>query len=306
MPFHLTETTVDALKEAYSFQNLQDFLDLYYEGASVLLTEEDFYDLTLAYLECVHQQACKRVEFFFDPQTHTARGVPFESIMNGMNRAIQYACNVHDDLSVGIILCFLRHLSEEEAFETLEQAMAFREDILGVGLDSTELNHPPSKFERVFEKARAAGFHVVAHAGEEGSAQCIEDTLNILKAERIDHGIKCLQDNALVQRLVREQIPLTTCPLSNVKLRVVKDMSEFPLMKMMEAGLLVTINSDDPAYFGGYLNDNYLAVAQTFDLSRDDLRLLAKNSFQATFASEQEKEKWIGMVDEYCDNYESN
>jgi adenosine deaminase len=193
-------------------------------------------------------------------------------------------------------------LSEEEAFETLEQARAFREDIIGVGLDSTELNNPPSKFERVFEKARGAGFHVVAHAGEEGSAQYIEDSLNLLKAERIDHGIKCLQDNVLVHRLVRDKIPLTTCPFSNIKLRVVNDMTEFPLVKMLEAGLLVTINSDDPAYFGGYVNDNYLAVAQTFDLSRDDLRLLAKNSFQATFASDEEKKRWIEMVDEYCDN----
>jgi adenosine deaminase len=301
----LAETTVEALNKAYSFQNLQNFLDLYYEGASVLLTEEDFYDLTLGYLDCAHQQNCKRVEFFFDPQAHTARGVSFESIMNGMNRAIKYAREAHDGMSIGIILCFLRHLSEEEAFETLEQARAFREDIIGVGLDSTELNNPPSKFERVFEKARGAGFHVVAHAGEEGSAQYIEDSLNLLKAERIDHGIKCLQDNVLVHRLIRDKIPLTTCPFSNVKLRVVKDMTEFPLVKLLEAGLLVTINSDDPAYFGGYLNDNYLAVAQTFDLSRDDLRLLAKNSFQATFASDEEKKRWIEMVDEYCDNFES-
>lgn len=299
---HLAESTVEALKEAYSFQDLQHFLNIYYEGASVLLTEADFYDLTLAYLNEMFDETVLRVEFFFDPQTHTARGVSFDTMMNGMNRAIQYCRNEYG-MSIGIIMCFLRHLSEEDALETLEQAMPFRDLILGVGLDSTELGIPPGKFERVFEKARDAGFHVVAHAGEEASCRYIEEALNVLKIERVDHGIKCLEDPELVERLSRDQVPLTTCPLSNTKLQVIKDLSEFPLVELMKAKLLVTINSDDPAYFGGYLSDNYLAVAEAFNLSREDLITLAKNSFQASFASTEDKKKWIQMVDEYSESY---
>jgi len=300
---HLAETTVEALKQAYSFENLQDFLNIYYEGTSVLLTEEDFYDLTLAFLNQLYDENVLRVELFFDPQSHTSRGVSFEAIMHGMDRAIQY-CRDEYGMSIGVIMCFLRHLSEEEAMEALEQAMPFSDQILGIGLDSNEVDIPPSKFARVFEKAREAGFRVVAHAGEEGPVEYIKEALDVLKVERIDHGIKCLEDDELVKRLARDQIPLTTCPFSNIKLKVIDNMREFPLAKMIKAGLLVTINSDDPAYFGGYLSENYLAVAEALNLSGEDLRTLAKNSFQASFASDEEKEKWMDIVDEYCDNYE--
>ena len=300
---HLHESTIEVLKQAYSFENLQHFLDLYYEGASVLLTEEDFYDLTLAYLNQMYDENVLRVEVFFDPQQHTSRGVSFETMIKGITRAIQY-CRDEYGMSIGLIMCFLRHLDESQALETLEQAMPFRNQIMGVGLDSTEVGNPPNKFQRVFEKAREAGFHLVAHAGEEGPVEYMEEALNVLHIERIDHGIKCLGNPDLVKRLARDQIPLTTCPLSNVKLQVIDNISQFPLDKLMAAGLLVTINSDDPAYFGGYLSDNYLAVAEALNLSRDDLRQLAKNSFQASFASQKEKDEWMAMVDDYCDTYE--
>lgn len=298
----IAQPSVEALREAYEFHDLQHFLDIYFEGADVLKTEEDFYDLTLAYLMQMYDENVVRVELMFDPQTHLVRGVELGTQIAGIHRAIAYARNEHG-LSVELIMCFLRHLSEDDALRVWEDSAPFRHLIVAVGLDSTELDHPPEKFRRLFERARRAGLRVVAHAGEEGPCDYITRALNVLHVERIDHGIKCLEDPELIKRLAREQIPLTTCPLSNVKLNVLSSIHEFPIRQMLDANLLVTINSDDPAYFGGYLSQNYLAVAESANLTRNDLRVLAKNSFQASFASVEEKTKWMAMVDDYCDNY---
>jgi adenine deaminase len=272
--------SVEELRQAYNFNNLQEFLDIYYAGANVLIHEQDFYDLTKAYLDKAHSQGVVHAEIFFDPQTHTHRGIAYAVVINGITRAMEDA-KAEYGLTALLILSFLRHLSEESAMEVFAEALKFRDKIVAVGLDSSELGHPPVKFKQVFDWARREGFPLVAHAGEEGPPEYVWEALNILKVKRIDHGNRSLEDPELVAELARRQIPLTVCPLSNLKLKVVKDMREHPLRRMMDAGLLVTINSDDPAYFGGYINDNYLAVAEALSLSEEELLMLAENSMKA-------------------------
>ena len=290
--------SVEALHKAYDFSQLQDFLDIYYQGMDVLRTEQDFYDLTWAYLEKVSKEAVRHVEIFYDPQGHVERGVSFETALNGIHSALVQG-QKEFDISFGIIMCFLRHLDENDAFDTLESALAHKDKIIGVGLDSSELGHPPSKFERVFAKARDEGFHIVAHAGEEGPPEYIVEALDLLKVERVDHGNTCLKDEALVDRLVKEQIPLTVCPLSNTKLCVVDDMKNHPLPEMLKRGLKAMINSDDPAYFGGYLNENYEAVSGILGDDKETLALLARNSFNSAFVSQDMKDKFVAEVDAY-------
>jgi len=277
--------TVEQMQAAFDFTDLQSFLDLYYASISVVRTEEDFHDLTLAYLKKAASQNVRHAEIFFDPQSHTDRDIPFETVLNGITSALKQG-QAELGISSHLILSFLRHLSAESAMKTLQQAIPFREQMIGVGLDSSELGHPPSKFVKVFDEARRHGFRVVCHAGEEGPPEYITEALDLLHAERIDHGVRCMEDPALVARLAEEQIPLTVCPLSNVRLCVFKTMSEHPLKRMLDAGLMVTVNSDDPPYFGGYVNENYSAVQQALDLSQDDLLRLAQNSFEASFLSE--------------------
>lgn len=278
----LPHASVDALRRAYDFQDLQSFLDLYYQGAGVLQTRQDFYDMTAAYFQKAAAQNVRHAEIFFDPQTHTHRGIAFETVISGIHDA-QIA--VERDLGVTskLILCFLRHLDEDDALRTLDEALPYRHWLVAVGLDSSERGHPPGKFARVFARAREAGLLAVAHAGEEGPPEYIREALDVLQVRRIDHGVRCLEDAALVDRLVAEQIPLTVCPLSNVRLRVYDTIRDHPLRTMLKLGLKVTINSDDPAYFGGYVNENYLAVAEGLGLSREELEQLAKNSFDASF-----------------------
>ena len=287
--------SVEALRQAYAFTDLQSFLDIYYAGASVLLTEQDFYDMTMAYLEKAAADNVRHAEIFFDPQTHTARGVPFETVIGGIWRACQ-----DGPISAGLIMCFLRHLSEEDAIATLEQALPHRDKIIGVGLDSSEVGHPPEKFARVFARARQLGLHLVAHAGEEGPPSYIESALDVLHVERIDHGVRCLDDPALVERLARERMALTVCPLSNIKLRVFDTMADHTIERLLDAGLVVTINSDDHAYFGGYLNQNYF---ETFDslpaLTAEQAVLLARNSFEASFLATAQKAALVKRLDDY-------
>ena len=294
--------SVEVLHEAYNFSNLQDFLDIYYQGMNVLRTEQDFYDLTWAYLQRVSEQAVRHVEIFFDPQGHVERGISFETALNGIHSALQQG-EKQFGISFGIIMCFLRHLDEDDAFKILEMALPHKDRIIGVGLDSSETGNPPSKFERVFAKACDEGFHVVAHAGEEGPPEYIFEALDLLKVERVDHGNTCLKDADLVKRLVAEKMPLTVCPLSNTKLCVVDDMKNHPLPEMLKAGLQVMINSDDPAYFGGYLNENYEAIS---DLLNDDKELLAKlatNSFESAFMSDESKAAGIQKVKDYVTQF---
>jgi adenosine deaminase len=286
--------TVEALRQAYAFTDLQSFLDIYYAGASVLLTEQDFYDMTAAYLARAHADNVRHAEIFFDPQTHTARGVALKTVIDGIWRACQ-----DSPVSASLILCFLRHLSEEEAIATLEEAIPYRDKFIGVGLDSSELGHPPEKFARVFDRARNLGLHLVAHAGEEGPPSYIESALDVLNVERIDHGVRCLDDPALVQRLAREQIALTVCPLSNIKLRVFDVMGEHNLRRLLDAGLAATVNSDDPAYFGGYVNDNYLAAFEALPLDATHARQLARNSFAAAFLEPEQKRAYLAEVDQF-------
>ena len=288
--------SIAELKAAYSFGNLQDFLDLYYQGMSVLRTEQDFYDLTWSYLDKAHAQNVLHAEIFFDPQGHTGRGIRFETAFEGIQRALEDA-ESKLGMTSGLILCFLRHLEESDALETLEQALPYKDRIIGVGLDSSEQGHPPEKFTRAFAEARAAGFLPVAHAGEEGPADYVRGALDALLVQRIDHGIRCLEDEALVARLAEERIPLTVCPLSNLRLCVVDDMAAHPLRRMMEKGLFVTVNSDDPAYFGGYVNENYEAVQDALDLGRGELATLARNSFEASFLEPAAKQAMIAKVD---------
>jgi len=280
----LRYATVDALREAYRFSGLQSFLDIYYEGAGVLQTRQDFHDMTLAYFRKAASQNVRHAEIFFDPQTHTSRGVRFETVIGGIRDA-QERARAELGVTSKLILCFLRHLSEEEALETLEEALPFRDWIVAVGLDSSERGHPPRKFQRVFERARAAGLLAVAHAGEEGPPEYIWEALDLLGARRIDHGVRCIEDPKLVDRLVTEQIPLTMCPLSNIKLRVFATMRDHTLRRLLDRGVKVTINSDDPAYFGGYVNENYLAAAEGLGLTRDEVERIARNSFEASFLS---------------------
>lgn len=291
--------TVEEVRQAYHFSNLQDFLDIYYQGMSVLLAEQDFYDLTWAYLKKMAEQHVMHVEIFFDPQGHTSRGVAFETVINGITRAL-------DDgqkklgISSKLIMCFLRHLSEEDALATLAQALPYKDRIIGVGLDSSEVGHPPSKFARVFAKARSEGFLLVAHAGEEGPPEYVWEALDILKVDRIDHGNRSLEDSQLVKRLVKNGIALTVCPLSNLKLRVVKDMYSHPLKKMLELGLKVTVNSDDPSYFDGYMNENYLAVTEALGLEKSHLVKLAQNSIDASFLDASHKLALLQKLAEYA------
>ncbi|MCH7383684.1 adenosine deaminase [Acinetobacter dispersus] len=287
--------SVEEVKQAYNFHNLQSFLDIYYAGANVLVHEQDFYDLAWAYFEKCAEDRVVHTEMFFDPQTHTERGVEFATVLAGLKRACVDA-QVKLGISSQLIMCFLRHLSEEKAFETLEQALPFKDDIIAIGLDSSEVGHPPAKFERVFAKAREAGFLIVAHAGEEGPPEYIWEALDLLKVNRIDHGVRSEEDERLMARLIAEKMPLTVCPLSNLKLCVVKDMGEHNIRRLLQQGVHVTVNSDDPSYFGGYMNDNFVAIQQALDLSNDELKQLAINSFEASFISDEEKQKWIAEV----------
>jgi len=274
---------VDVLRQAYSFNNLQEFLDLYYQGANVLRTEQDFYDLTWAYLKKCQAQGVVHIEPFYDPQTHTERGIPFEAAINGISGAMR---DGREQLGItgGLILSFLRHLSEDDAFRTLEQAMPFRDQFFAVGLDSAEQGHPPSKFERVFAKARAEGFLAVAHAGEEGPPEYIWQALDLLKVNRIDHGVRAAEDPKLLDRLADEQIPLTVCPLSNIKLRVFQDMTHHNILDLLEQGLQVTVNSDDPSYFDGYVLENFVALRDGLGMTEEQARRLAQNSMDARLA----------------------
>jgi adenosine deaminase len=290
--------SVEEIKQAYQFSNLQDFLDIYYEGASVLLKEQDFYDLTMAYFKRVHQQNVIHCEIFFDPQTHTDRGVSFETVIKGIKRACDDA---KENLGVSslLIMCFLRHLPEEEAFKTLEMSLPFKDWITGVGLDSSEVGHPPSKFERVFTRAREEGFLTVAHAGEEGPPEYIWEALDLLKIARVDHGNTCLKDEKLVETLVEKGMALTVCPLSNLKLKVVNDLKQHPLKTMLDKGLMVTINSDDPAYFGGYMDENYTQIAEALDLSAEQIFKLTENGFKASFLPKDLKEKYLEQLERF-------
>jgi adenosine deaminase len=295
---HLPYADVGALRRAYRFEDLQSFLDIYYANCAVLRTEQDFYDLTHAYLSRAASQGVRHAEVFFDPQTHTQRGVAFETCCMGIRRAL-FDGAAELGISSGLILCFLRDLSEEAALQTLEEARPFAEHLLAVGLDSAELGNPPAKFARAFRQAREMGLPGVVHAGEEGPPEYIWEALDVLEAHRIDHGVRCLEDDRLVARLVAEQIPLTVCPFSNVELRVFPTLAQHDLPALMGRGLLVTINSDDPAYFGGYVADNFGAVAEAFDLRRDALAELARNSFRAAFLPDPVKARYLDEVDRY-------
>jgi adenosine deaminase len=288
----LAHPSVEALRAAYAFRDLQSFLGLYYAGASVLCTEDDFHAMAIAYYRRAAADGVIHAELFFDPQTHTARGVPMGAVIGGLARARDQAAR-EIGVSSSLILCFLRHLSEAQAFDALRAALPYRDQFIGVGLDSSERGHPPQKFERVFARCRALGLHVVAHAGEEGPPAYIEAALDRLGAERIDHGVTCMRRPALVKRLARARVPLTVCPLSNLRLRVVDTLADHPLPHMLAAGLRVTVNSDDPAYFGGYLNANYEALFTTFpQLGVGDAWRLAANGFQSAFAPESVKRRW--------------
>ena len=287
--------SVEAVRAAYEFEDLQSFLDIYYQGMGVLLEERDFYDLTMAYLRRAHDDGVVHAEIFFDPQGHTGRDVAFETVVNGIWLALQDGEQAFG-ITSRLIPCFLRHLDEEDAFKTLDQAMTYRDRIAGVGLDSSEVGHPPRKFQRVFAKARAAGLMAVAHAGEEGPPDYVEEALDLLRVERIDHGNRALERPALVERLAAEQVPLTVCPLSNLKLCVVTDLHEHPLKLMLEAGLMATVNSDDPAYFGGYVLDNFTALRDALKLSADDIVTLARNSITASWADDVQKKRWLAEI----------
>jgi adenosine deaminase len=291
--------SVEVVRRAYVFSDLQSFLDIYYAGCRVLLKEQDFYDLTWAYLTRAAAQGVRHAEIFFDPQTHTDRGVPFETVITGIHRALEDG-HVRLNITSGLILCFLRHLSEEAAMRTLAEALPYREWILGVGLDSSEIGHPPVKFRDVYDHARDAGLLGVAHAGEEGPPEYVWEALDVLKARRIDHGVRSIEDKRLVGRLVEEQIPLTVCPMSNVKLRVFPDLKSHNLKQLLDRGLLVTVNSDDPAYFGGYVADNFGASAAALDLSREQLLTLARNSFVASFLPDETKRAYLDDLDRFA------
>ncbi len=288
--------SVEDVARAYNFSNLQDFLDIYYQGMGVLQTEQDFFDLTFAYLERAHADAVRHVEIFFDPQGHTERGIAFETVIGGITRALDEG-EKRFGISHRLIMCFLRHLDEDSAFATLAEAEAHLDRIDGVGLDSSEIGHPPSKFERVFAKARELGLHVTAHAGEEGPPAYVVEALDLLKVERIDHGNRALEDAALTRRLVDEGMTLTVCPLSNLKLCVIPEIAQSPVRKMLDLGIKATINSDDPSYFGGYVGDNYVAVAEALDLDREALRTLARNSFEGAFLPYDVKARHLAAVD---------
>ncbi len=296
----LPYASVEDVRNAYVFSDLQSFLDIYYAGCGVLLKEQDFYDLTWAYLIRAAGQGVRHAEIFFDPQTHTDRGVPFETVITGIHRALD---DGRDRLGIsgGLILCFLRHLSADAAMQTLTDAMPYREWILGVGLDSSEVGHPPSKFRAVYDRGREAGLLPVAHAGEEGPPAYIWEALDVLQARRIDHGVRCAEDERLVDRLVEEQVPLTVCPLSNVKLQVFPTLQQHNLKQLLQRGLMVTVNSDDPAYFGGYVGDTFQAAATALRLGRADLVTLARNSFKASFLPDDQKQAHLDALRRFVD-----
>ncbi|WOE33087.1 MULTISPECIES: adenosine deaminase [unclassified Acinetobacter] len=287
--------SVDEIKQAYNFHNLQSFLDIYYAGAQVLIYEQDFYDLAWAYFEKCAADHVVHTELFFDPQTHTVRGIAFATILNGLQRACHDA-KEKLGITSHLIMCFLRHLSEEDAFKTLQQALPYKDHIIAVGLDSSELGHPPIKFERVFQQAREAGFLTVAHAGEEGPAEYVWQALDRLHVNRIDHGVRSEEDPALIQRLIADKMPLTVCPLSNLKLCVVDDLTQHNIRRLLQQGVHVTVNSDDPSYFGGYMNDNFIAITEALDLSVDEIKMLAIHSFEAAFIPEQVKQHYIDHI----------
>ncbi len=298
----LKYSSVEDLRKAYNFHNLQSFLDIYYEGANVLLEEEDFYDMTCAYIEKLKAQNVVHAEIFFDPQTHTARNVSFEKMIKGITRALVKGKEKYE-ISSGLIMCFLRHLSAGSAMETLEQSLPYKDMILAIGLDSSEVGNPPSKFTEVFKKASSLGFLTVAHAGEEGPPNYIWEALEKLNVSRVDHGVRCLEDKDLVKELVKKEIPLTVCPLSNVKLSVFKKLEEHNLKELLDAGLIATVNSDDPAYFGGYMSENFLGVQKSLNLTKKHIYTLAKNSFKASFLSDLEKQKYLDKLDNFVESF---
>lgn len=291
-------SSVEDVRAAYQFDDLQSFLDIYYQGASVLQTEQDFYDMTWSYLQHCHKQNVIHTEIFFDPQTHTDRAIGFDVVIAGITRALDDG-KEKLNISSRLIMCFLRHLSAEAAMNTLNEAVAYKESIVAVGLDSSEVGHPPEKFQRVFERALEEGFLAVAHAGEEGPPEYIWQALDLLKIKRIDHGVRCSEDPKLIQRLIEQRIPLTVCPLSNIKLRVFDTMQDHNILSLLEQGLNVTVNSDDPAYFGGYLNENFVALHNELDMTREHAIHLARNSFEASFLEGQEKQQLIDRLDAY-------
>ena len=290
--------SVDQLRAAYRFRNLQEFLDLYYQGTSVLRRAQDFYDLTRAYLDRAQRENVRHAEIFFDPQAHTRRGVAFGEVIDGIQRA-QTEADAGGRITTRLILCFLRDLSAEDALSTLEQALPYADRITAVGLDSAEVGHPPRKFREVFARARAAGLRAVAHAGEEGPPAYVHEALDELHVARIDHGVRSVEDGALMERLAAARVPLTVCPLSNLRLCVVNDLANHPLRRMMEHGLAVTVNSDDPAYFGGYINENYHAAATALGLGIKELAILARNSFRASFIDDATRARHLAEVDAY-------
>ena len=299
----LPYASVDALRQAYAFSNLQSFLDIYYAGASVLIQEQDFYDMAMAYFARAAADNVVRAELFFDPQTHTARGVAMETVINGLHRACTDAQARHG-ISAALILCFLRHLSEEDAFATLEQALPLRDKFIGVGLDSSEVGHPPEKFARVFARCRELGFHLVAHAGEEGPPAYVWSALDVLHVERIDHGVQSVKDPALMQRLAAERIPLTVCPLSNLKLCVFPSLAQHNLGALLDAGLCATVNSDDPAYFGGYMNENFTQTFAATGLIAQQAWQLAANSFEASFSGDSLRLAWTDRLNQVFAQFE--
>ncbi len=298
IPFNSTEE----VSRAYNFHNLQSFLDIYYQGANVLIHEQDFFDLTWAYLLRCQTDNVMHTEIFFDPQAHTERGIAFDTVVNGIHRALEKGA---DELGISskLIMCFLRHLDEETAFKTLEQAKSHKDKIIGVGLDSAEIGNPPGKFERVFKEAIDQGFLTVAHAGEEGPTGNICDALNLLKVSRIDHGVRCSEDPALVEQLMTDRTPLTVCPLSNVRLKVFEKMEDHNITDLLRQGLCVTINSDDPAYFGGYMTDNFIAVVNAHPMSKKEIAQFTFNAIEASFMSDNEKDRLVSVTQSYLEKF---
>lgn len=298
----LKYNSVEELRKAYEFNNLQEFLDIYYGAAKVLLYERDFYDLTMAYLRKAHADNIIHTEIFFDPQTHTGRGISFDTVINGITNALKDA-KTELGISSKLIMCFLRHLSEQSAIETLEQVLPHKDKIIAIGLDSSENGNPPSKFFNVFNRVREEGFFVVCHAGEEGPAEYVWEAIDLLEAERIDHGVSSVDDPDLMDELRDREIPLTVCPLSNLKLKVVENLKDVPVKIFLEKDILVTLNSDDPSYFGGYINDNFLQTAEALDLSRKDIYTLAKNSFLASFITENERNFFMEKLQKFENSF---
>lgn len=294
--------TVEEVKTAYNFTNLQSFLDIYYAGANVLIEKQDFYDMTWAYILKCKEDNVLHTEIFFDPQTHTKRGISFDKVISGIKEALEEAKNQFG-ITSEIIMCFLRHLSQEEAFETLEEALPYKSSIIGVGLDSSELGNPPKKFEEVFKKAKEYGFKLVAHAGEEGDVSYIEDALDLLHIERIDHGVQAINSQTLMERLKEEQIPLTVCPNSNIELKVFENYKQHNIKELLDFGLNITVNSDDPAYFKGYMNQNFYNLYENLPLDKEDIIKLVKNSFRSSFISDELKQKYLNKVDEVAKDF---